>query len=65
MSYGEVDLQIKLLKENLDDVAKRMKEAIRKQAKKPQFPQGMTRNPSSVSHCLSKKHLCLNRATGT
>ena len=38
MSDGEVDLQINLLKENLDDVAKRMKEAIRKQAKKPQFP---------------------------
>ena len=38
MSDGEVDLQINLLKENLDDVAKRMKEAIRKQAKKPLFP---------------------------
>jgi hypothetical protein len=38
MSDGEIDVQIKLLKENLDAVARRMKEAIRKQAKKPLFP---------------------------
>ena len=35
MSGGEVDAQIKLLKEDLDAVAKRMKAAIRRQAARP------------------------------
>jgi hypothetical protein len=34
-SDGEIDANIKLLKDDLDAVAKRMKTAIRKQAKEP------------------------------
>ena len=37
LSDGEVDDEIKLLKDNLDAVAARMKVAIRKQAKQPLF----------------------------
>lgn len=37
LSDNEVDYQIKRLKEDLDAVAKRMKKAIREQAKKPIF----------------------------
>jgi hypothetical protein len=36
-SDGEIDCNIRLLKDDLDAVAKRMKEAIRKQAKEPLF----------------------------
>jgi len=35
LSDAEVDANIKLLKDDLDAVAKRMKKAIREQAKKP------------------------------
>jgi hypothetical protein len=35
---GEIDANIKLLKDDLDAVAERMKAAVRKQAKEPLFP---------------------------
>src|SRR5690348_15179624 len=35
LTDSEIDLQIELLKDDLDAVARRMKKAIRKQAKRP------------------------------
>ena len=37
LSDGEIDTNIRLLKDDLDTVAKRMKAAVRKQAKAPLF----------------------------
>jgi hypothetical protein len=37
LSEGELDAQVKLLKDDLDAVAMRMKRAIREQAKQPLF----------------------------
>jgi hypothetical protein len=37
LSHGEIDANIKLLKDNLDNVAERMKKAVRKQAKMSDF----------------------------
>ena len=37
LSDGEIDANIKLLKDDLDAVAKRMKEAVRKQRASPIF----------------------------
>jgi len=37
LSDGEIDTNVRLLKENLDEVAKQMKSAIAKQHKQPVF----------------------------
>jgi hypothetical protein len=37
LSEGEIDYHIKVLKDDLDAVAKEMKKAVSEQAKKPDF----------------------------